>query len=308
MGETLRQFAAVLAGDILGLHDVLLESIERIAAIVAILLLTVLFARVVRRVLSRAFAGTVLMARMDPMQARFLKHAISGAIYLLGISAAVYTIPQLRALSVSVFAGAGVLAVVLGFAAQEAFSNVVSGVFIALFKPFRVDDRVRIGKDISGVVEEVTLRHTVIRTAENNRIVVPNSVISREVIENSNMGDPKVCKSLDFGISYDADADKAIGIIRDEAMKHPHFLDNRTEEQRHHGEPPVQVRVVGVGDSAVTLRAWVWVERSDYAFPLGCDLLKSVKERFDRGGIGMPYPRAVLLREGRKASRRGGSR
>ena len=236
------------------------------------------------------------LKEMDPTQFTFLKHFLGGIIYFVGILFAIYTIPAFRSLVVSIFAGSGVLAIIIGFASQQAFSNIVSGIFIAIFKPFRIGDRIKfVGSDTFGVVEDITLRHTLIRTFENKRIVVPNSVISSEIIENSNIVEDKVCNYVEIGISYDSDVEKAMDIITEEALKHELFLDNRTPEELEAGEPPVNVRLVGFGDSSVNLKAWVWTKDSPSGFRLKCDLNKSIKQRFDREGIEIPFPYRTIV-------------
>jgi len=101
--------------------------------------------------------------------------------------------PNLRALASSFLAGAGILAVAVGFASQHALGNIISGVFIVIFKPFRVTDRVKL-RELTGVVEDITLRHTIIRDFENKRIIIPNFLISEEIIVNSNFEDDRICK------------------------------------------------------------------------------------------------------------------
>ncbi len=232
----------------------------------------------------------------DPTQFTFLKHFLSGIIYFVGILFSIYTIPAFRSLVVSIFAGSGVLAIIIGFASQQAFSNIVSGIFIAVFKPFRIGDRIKfVGNDTFGVVEDITLRHTLIRTFENKRIVVPNSVISSEIIENSNIVEDKVCNHIQIGISYDSDVEKAMDIMKEESLKHEFFLDNRTPEELAAGDPPVSVRLVGFGDSSVNLKAWVWTKDSPSGFRLKCDLNKSIKQRFDREGIEIPFPYRTVV-------------
>ena len=198
-------------------------------------------------------------------------------------------------LSVSLFAGAGILAVVIGFASQHAFANIVSGIFIVIFKPFRVGDRITIGTDVRGVVEDINLRHTIIRNFENKRIIVPNSIISNEKIENASIGDEKICRFVEFGISYDSNIDKAMKIMEKEALKHPLHIDNRSDEEKEKNDPIVRVRVIGFADSSVNLRAWVWAKDSPDAFTLGCDLNKSIKERFDKEGIEIPFPYRTIV-------------
>lgn len=266
-----------------------------ILTIIVILVLTFITAKLVRKVLDKSFAKSSRLIKVDPTQYNFLKHFISGLIYAIGIGIAIYTIEELRTLSVSIFAGAGILAIVIGFASQQAFSNVVGGIFISLFKPFRVGDRVRIGTEIYGVIEDITLRHTIIRTFENKRVIIPNSVIGNEIIVNENLGDEKICKFVEIGISYDSDIDKAIKIMQKEAMKHPFFMDNRTREEKGKDEPAVPVRVIGFGDSSVNLRAYVWAPDPKSAFVMGCDLNKSIKERFDKEGVEIPFPYRTIV-------------
>jgi small-conductance mechanosensitive channel len=225
----------------------------------------------------------------------FLKRSIIVLIYLTGISFAIYMIPQLRVIATSLLAGAGLFAIAIGFASQAALSNVIGGLFIVMFKPYKIGDRIQIRTDLSGVVEDINLRHTVIRNFENKRIIIPNSVISNEVVVNSNYEDNKICKWIDMGISYDSDIDLAKEIMKDEILKHPLFVDNRTEEQIEAGEDIVPVRVIMMGESSVNLRAWSWANNPPDAFVMGCDLLESIKKRFDKEGIEIPFPHRTLV-------------
>jgi small conductance mechanosensitive channel len=272
-----------------------LNGFERTATLVTILIGTVILERILRWSLHRYFESHEHHIKVDPTQYAFLKHLASATIYIIGIGLAIYTIPSLRALSVSLFAGAGVIAVIIGFASQQAFSNVISGIFIALFKPFRVGDKVKIKETVAGYVEDITLRHTVIRDFENKRIIIPNSVISNEIVENAHIGDEKICKHVNMSISYDANIDKAMKIMQREAMKHPNFLDNRTSKEKREKEPVVPARVIGFGDFSVHLRAWVWTANPTTAWRMGCDLNKSIKESFDKEGIEIPYPHRTIV-------------
>ena len=128
--------------------------------------------------------------------------------------------------------GAGIFAAIVGFASQSAFSNIVSGIFLVIFRPFSVGDRVKVGQLYNGDVEDITLRHTVIKDFENKRIVIPNTVISNEIIVNSTIIDEKVCMFLEFGISLESNIQKAQDIIQEEAMKSRYCIDNRTEEEK----------------------------------------------------------------------------
>ena len=109
---------------------------------------------------------------------------------------------------------------------------------------------------------------------ENKRYVIPNSIISEETIENFNLKEEKTCQHIEIGISYDADIDKAMEIMRRESESHPSCIDPRTPEEKEAGDPIVPVRVVSFGDSSVNLKAWVWADHPATAFRMGCDLRK----------------------------------
>ncbi|MEX0723396.1 MAG: mechanosensitive ion channel family protein [Gracilimonas sp.] len=225
----------------------------------------------------------------------FFKRSVAVLIYLTGISFAIYMIPQLRVVAASLLAGAGLFAIAIGFASQAALANVIGGLFIVIFKPYKLGDRIQVRMDLTGVVEDINLRHTVIRNFENKRIIIPNSVISNEVVINSNYEDNKICKWIDMGISYDSDINLAKKIMKEEVLKHPLFVDNRSEEQVEDGEEIVPVRVIMMGESSVNLRAWSWANNPPDAFVMGCDLLESIKKRFDAEGVEIPFPHRTLV-------------
>ena len=114
-------------------------------------------------------------------------------------------------------------------------------------------------------------------------------------MENANIIDPKILKFFDIPISYDSNIKRALAIIKEEALKHPEFLDNRTEEEKNENKEPVIVRVIGFGDSSVNLRATIWAKDPASAYILGCDLNQSVKDRFEAEGIEIPFPYRTLV-------------
>lgn len=267
-------------------------SVARIVTIIVIIVLTIVVSRIARVILNKNIAKSSTHLKVDPTQYQFLKHVIIVSIYILGIIAVIYTIPGLRSLSVSLLAGAGVLAVVIGFASQQAFANIISGVFIVIFKPFRVGDRILVTNDL-GIVEDITLRHTVIRNFKNQRVIIPNSIISDERITNSNITDEKIARWIDFSISYDSDIDLARKIMSEEIEKHPSSIDVRKESDKD--QPRVKVRVIGFGDSSVNLRALAWVAHPGDGWTMFCDLNESIKKRFDAEGVEIPFPYRTIV-------------
>ena len=177
-------------------------------------LVAFIVSKVLRILISRFINLSSNKLKIDPTQFNFLKNAVSFFVFLGAIIFIFYTIPKLKTLSITLFAGAGILTAVALFASQQAFSNIVSGIFIVIFKPFRVNDIVDIGNLPKGRVEDITLRHTVIRSYENRRMIIPNSTISSEIIVNSSIIHEAICNFIEMGISYDSDMDKAMEIMK----------------------------------------------------------------------------------------------
>lgn len=263
-----------------------------------VIVATLIVGYIANRLLTKLVRKSIEGMTNDPTNYKFLKHVTLACIYLVGFSLAIYTMPNFRALAGSLLAGAGIFAVAIGFAAQHALGNIVSGVFIVIFKPFRINDRLHI-QNHQGIVEDITLRHTVIRNFENRRIIIPNSIISNEIIVNSDFADDKIVKWIDIGISYNSDIDTAKKIMKEEVLAHPLNLDPRSPEDIEAGVPEVIVRVLNLMDSSVNIRAWAWAKDAADAFVLSCDLLESIKKRFDaEPNVEIPYPhRTVYLKQ-----------
>ena len=172
-----------------------------------------ILSKILRTLLSKFLKLSSKTLRVDPTQFSFLKNGISFVLFTAALIFIFYSIPTLRALGVTLFAGAGIATAIILFASQQAFSNIINGIFIIIFKPFRVGDIIKVGTLRIGKIEDITLRHTVIRDFENRRIIIPNSVIGSETLINSSIKDELICNFVEFGISYDSDVNKAIDII-----------------------------------------------------------------------------------------------
>ncbi len=227
---------------------------------------------------------------VDETKAGFIRQIVVAVVYIIGVAAFLSLIPGMEKVSNSILASAGIGAMAVGLASQDALSNVVGGLFIIFSRPFKVGDFIMVDDIVTGTVMEITLRHTVIRNAENRMILIPNSKMNSSTVVNSSYGETATCAFVEVGVSYTTDLDHAMETMRDEIMKHPMLIDHRSDGERKAGVPQVVVRVIGLGDSAITLRAWAWAATPGNAFTMKCDLLKSVKERFDSEKIEIPYP------------------
>jgi small-conductance mechanosensitive channel len=271
---------------------------EQVGFSLLVLLIAFIIGRVIRFIIGRFFRRNAVKLKVDPTRYNFFKNAVDFITFLIAIIIIFRSIPSLHAFGTTLLTGAGILAAIVGFASQQAFSNIISGIFLVIFKPFSVGDRVRIGTLYTGDVEDITLRHVVIKDFENRRIVIPNSVISNETIVNSTITDEKVCMFVEFNISFESNIDKALKVMQDTATVHPLCIDNRTEEEKEKGEPKVVMRVIEITDFSVRLRAYTWARNPSEGFDLKCDLIKQIKENFDTQKIEIPYPhRTVISRD-----------
>ena len=250
---------------------------EQIVFALIVLLVAFITTRILRLIVGRFFRRAAVKLKVDPTRYNFFKNAIDFLVFLIAIIVIFRSIPALSAFGTTLLTGAGILAAIVGFASQSAFSNIVSGVFLVIFKPFSVGDRVKIGQLYQGDVEDITLRHTVIKDFENRRIVIPNSIISNETIINANLIEDKVCMFIELGIALDADVEKAMAIIQEEAIKHRHYIDNRTDAERARGDHPVSVRIMGFTELATQLRAYIWAPNASDGFDLKTDLHLAIK-------------------------------
>lgn len=266
----------------------------------AFIAIVVLLAAIVVRLVNRFFRRTVqrMLEAGNPAATAFsyLRYFALAAIYFTAFAVIVSNIPPLAAGMNKLFAAGGVVAVVVGFASQQAMGSIVSGFMILTFKPFVIGDFVNVvSNGVSGTVEEITLRHTIIRTIENKRVIIPNDTMNGAIIENANHTEDKVCLMLDVGITYESDIAHAMQIMRDEITAHPKFFDYRTAQERQDGAPPVVIRVQELADSAVVIRAQLWAQDNGTAFAMRSDLLKSIKERCECEGVDIAYPHLVVV-------------
>lgn len=262
--------------------------------VTTILLGAVILSRISRWLINKTFETTDKL-KVDPTRYKFFKNAVSIIIWLFAFATIILLIPRLRALAITLFAGAGILVAIIGLAAQQAFANVISGIFIIVSKPFRVGDLIKVGNLDYGTVEDITLRHTIINSFQNKRIVIPNAVINSETIVNDNIEDVRVCRWIDIGISYDSDVELASRILQEESMKHPLCIDVRTKKEKEENIPQVNVRLVSFGDFSVNLRAFVWTNDAFTAAEMHSDINKAIKKRFEAEGIEIPFPYRTVV-------------
>lgn len=273
-------------------HSGFLLTYKQWIEIGAILVTTFIVTRVLRLVMNRYINRSADYLKMDKTRYRFFSNVLISTIYILAAISIIHTIPSLRSVSTTLFASAGILAAVIGFASQQAVSNIIGGVFVVIFRPFRVGDNIKVGADFSGVVEDITLRHTVIRDAENARIIIPNSLVNSQTVINYDIIDVRFKKRLLYSISIDSDAEKAIQVLRELIFEQPEPLKSyyKTPED-------IDVEIAGMTERLITIRALVWTGNADQAGRLGNRMNRLVLQAFRDKGIHFNEPQTVLIQK-----------
>ncbi len=245
-------------------------------------IVTVITTRLIQR--PRWVVGK-LERKVDQTVIRYILRIKNLVIFVLSAMFYASLVPGLRALVGTFVAGAGITALVIGFAAKSTLANLVAGLSLAIYRPFRIGDIVSIEEEY-GTVEDITLRHTIVRTWEYKRLIIPNEKIDSIALINYSIIDPKILCRIEMGVSYDTDIDLTRRLVLDEASKCPH-RDESAEEP--------WMRVISHGDFSIGIRLYVWVKKVDDAWLTKFWLLENIKKRFDREGVEIPFPYRTLV-------------
>ena len=248
--------------------------------IILIILITRSAVRFVDRILLNYIPKVVhkVEVKMDETMQLMIRRLVSATIYLIGLMLVILQVPQLHSLATAMLAGAGIAGLAIGYASKDSLSNFTSGIFIAIFQPFRVGDFVDFRADY-GQVEDLTLRHTIIRTSDNRRIIVPNSIMSTEPIINWSIREPEIVWMVDFDLEKAGDIDRARKIIVDKARSNPMVLKDR----------PIDVLLISSRYSELTLRLEVTIPGRNMAKVISSEIREAVKKEFEVQGI-LPAP------------------
>lgn len=171
---------------------------------------------------------------------------------------------------------------ILTFAAQQALGNVISGFSISMTKPYKSGDKVKVvnGSNIlaEGIIDDVTIRHTVILTFDGQSAIIPNSIMDSSVIVNTNFTE-NVGNFVEVEVGFDSDINKAIEIFRKIVIDHKLTLNgNATKVLVNRYEP-----------SGLVLKTTVWADNLDDSFQACSDIRRQLVEEYAKAGIVIPY-------------------
>ena len=233
----------------------------RLIAVGAVLLVTGAAARLIDRKLVRGDRSPETVTRY-----RVLRRTITATIVFVGVLSALLVIPQVRAIAGGILASSAVLGIVVGFASQRTLGNFVAGLMIAMTQPLRLGDWVAVG-GTEGVVEEIGLTYTFIRTEDNARLVIPNEKLASDTIVNSTIRSAAKFAEVTVQVPATSELRPLVEALRQEVSG-----------------PEDEVFVSSLeGSPTLTLRAWTESEAA--AEQLEHELRLRVHERLRERGI-----------------------
>jgi small conductance mechanosensitive channel len=224
--------------------------------------------------ITHALRKVMTRSQLDDMLVNFLGNIVYLVLLLAVVMAA---LDHLGIQTTSLLAVFGAAGLAIGLALKDSLANFSSGVMIILFRPFKVGDFVEAG-GVAGVVEEVRMFATIMRSGDNREIIVPNGQIYSGTITNYSARDTRRI-DLVFGIGYDDDIAKAKQIMEDIIRKDERIL----------ADPAPAIAMAELGESSVDFNVRPWVKTSEY-WAVRADLLENIKLAFDANGISIPYP------------------
>ena len=237
----------------------------------------------VERVLARGSR-----VHIDRTRVKFMSQLIQMIVYIISFFVYARLIPALSNLGNAGLASVGVLSVVAGLAAQNTLGNLIAGISLLLYRPFNVGDRLQVAAPTgleTGEVESLSLGYTILKTDDNRRVVVPNSLMASQTTINMTRDDARAVCSVPVAVSLDADIDQTRAILLEIAGKNP-------KTQKIDG-----CAVTHLDGTVLELTLSVWCRDSVIAGSLKTELLEAIKNQFALKGIKLaPVNRVITIK------------
>lgn len=254
------------------------------------LILSVLLRRAVHVMIAHDKDG-----RLDRLGAAFISQFGQVFIWVFVAMLFAHTVPALDRLGTALLASVSIASVVVGLAAQSTLANLIAGLSLVLYRPFRLGDRLEVAVPAgveTGTVEAVSLGYSILRTFDNRRVVMSNSTIANAVMINHTRTSPRVMAVVPFSIGYDADIDLARKVALDLAREHPNV------------DEVVSCPVVQLNAYSVDFLFMGWCKDAATATGAKYDLFEAIKKAFDKRGIEIPYSYQNIVLKGQEEKQR----
>ncbi|MCB1307183.1 MAG: mechanosensitive ion channel [Leptospiraceae bacterium] len=260
--------------------DYLLEWVPQILMAIAIAVVAFLVARMLRRFVRRQMARTAASPAIIALLSNLLYSAIllGGLFFILGLFGLDKTVTSL-------LAGAGIVGLALGFALKDLAAGYISGVLLAIIRPFEINDVIEVSGHM-GVVTGIGMWKTVIENFDGQSIMIPNNqVFSGALVNYSRNGKRRI--EVRVGVAYDTDLRRAERVAR-EALEQ---IESRLTDE------PVEVFFTNFGASSIdcVTRVWIPYPEGGLYFAVQHEVVVRIKAAFDAADITIPFPIRTIV-------------
>ena len=229
----------------------------------------------------------IMTRKHNSVHLRFIKSILNVTIVVVVFYSMAQQFDVTKDISKTLLQSSSLFIAIATFAAQQALSNVISGISLSVSKPYNVDEKIRVVQGSSviaeGIVKDITIRHTVIQQFNGESCIVPNSVMDSAVITNTNyIGN--IGNFMEIEISYDADIEKAMKCMKEICVAHELTLN--TEENK--------VFIKGYTQNGIILKTTVWTKNLDDSFLACSDIRAGLVESCKKNGIQIPYQTVIV--------------
>jgi len=268
-----------LTNKLISWFDMVIRMIPNLIIAGLVLLVSYRLARLLKALtlnIARRLTDNETLIRMFGGTAYYL--AVIGGIFLT------LNVLHLDKGVASLIAGAGVVGLALSFAFQDLATNFISGLFITIERPFGIGDFIE-SNGFVGYIERIGVRSIVIKTLDEQHVIIPSKDIFQNPLKNYNMGNERRV-SIPIGISYAEDLEFVEKVVKETISKLPEVM----------GDRPIHVHYSEFGDSSINFDLRFWIKESEQMYYLGVysRAIIAIKKAFDQNSITIPFPIRTL--------------
>lgn len=258
-----------------------MNNVWKLAVFIAAELVLTQMISLIFRMISRRNKGVHL---------RYAKSAINVTIIVVGVYSLAQQFDITKDISKVLLQSGSLIVAIATFAAQQALGNIISGFSLSMSKPYEVEDKIKVvqggGIIAEGIVQDITIRHTIIRQFNGESCIVPNSVMDASVITNTNYTE-NIGNFMEIEIGYSADIDRAMDIMQKICINHELTLNTESNK----------VFIKGYTQNGIILKTTVWTGNLDDSFRACSDIRAELVKEFLKNDIEIPYQTVTIYNE-----------
>ena len=242
--------------------------------------------------LSHLFFRNIRKKRKE-LHLAFFERLTTAVIIIACVIIAVSAFSGAQSVWQTLLGGTAILSAVLAFAAQDVIKDILAGLMISVNKPFELGNRIVLEDGTAGIVEDMTMRHVVIRGVDTLRFVIPNSKINAMKIENLSYGRADRSIVLTYPVAYETDIELAKKVIADAVAESPHTVARTRAKNGEITYSPAYF--LELADSALMISITAYYEKTSPTEVVKDDLNTRVRAALGENGIEIPYNHITIV-------------